>query len=96
MLTVKTKINTELHRFKTDEDNDGWGGSYQDAGDGWGPSGGTAEAPEPQVPRECLILRRARASRKRKAPDRHPLKIKSMWGHATRRTRRPELRERNQ
>ena len=54
------------------EDNDGWGGPYQDAGDGWGPSGGPAEpAPEPQDPREPLILSRPPSSRKRKVPDRH-------------------------
>ena len=61
----------ELNRFKPDEDNDGWGGPYQDAGDGWGPSGQPAEAPEPQDPRERLILRRPPGSRKRKAPERH-------------------------
>ena len=54
------------------EDNDGWGGPYPDAGDGWGPSGGPAgPAPEPQDPRERLILSRPPSSRKRKVPDRH-------------------------
>eukprot|EP01050_Picozoa_sp_SAG11_P030432 SAG11_NODE_9004_length_951_cov_1.969591_2_plen_156_part_01 len=53
----------ELNRFKTDEEEEPDEDTTTEAG--------PAEAPEPQAPRERLILRRPRGSRKRKAPDRH-------------------------